>query len=513
MIRRLEAGESASAVLGASYEHLLRPGGMSADPNVSRAAALETATISDALDRLGIVGQCRGIQGRDPDFRMAGRAFTMRCGPASTPPGTVGDYIDDVPAGAIVVIDNGGRTEATIWGDILTEIAHRRGLGGTLIDGISRDVHLCRALGYPVFGRGHWMRTGKDRVQVEELGCAVDIGGARVAPGDNRARRSRRRGGHPRRARGGRARRGRGDPCRGAGDPRRCAIGHAPGGGAPPPRLPRLADTERRMIIDCHGHISAPVELWAYKAGLLSHRGAHGRGGVHVSDGELIAAAHKKEVWPDGHIELLHSHGTDMQLISPRPYQMMSSARPRKVVHWFCEEVNTLIHRPVPAHPRRVHSVAGLPQAAGEPIEAVFAEIDRCVSLGFKGFLLNPDPFENGTEEAPGLGDRYWYPLYEKLCALDMRRTSTPPDRNRSARPTRCTSSTRNRSRSTRSPIPRCSTISPASRSSSATAAGRCPISSAASNRARCARRPASRSGCASSTSIPCSTPKARCGC
>jgi len=157
---------------------------MTEDRNIVRAAKLDTATVSDALDKLGIVGQCYQIQGRDPAFRMAGRAFTMRCGPAATPPGTVGDYIDDVPAGSVVVIDNGGREDATIWGDILTEIAHRRGLAGTLIDGISRDVALCRKLGYPVFSRGHWMRTGKDRVQVEEMDCVVTIGGARVAPGD-----------------------------------------------------------------------------------------------------------------------------------------------------------------------------------------------------------------------------------------------------------------------------------------------------------------------------------------
>jgi regulator of RNase E activity RraA len=108
----------------------------------------------------------------------------MLCGPASNPPGTVGDYIDDVPEGGVVVIDNGGRDDATIWGDILTEIAHRRGLGGTVIDGISRDVKLCRELGYPVFSKGHWMRTGKDRVQVEKMDCPVNIGGARVQPGD-----------------------------------------------------------------------------------------------------------------------------------------------------------------------------------------------------------------------------------------------------------------------------------------------------------------------------------------
>lgn len=154
------------------------------DTNVLRAGKLETATISDALDRLGIVGQCHGIKGRDPDFRMAGRAFTMRCGPSSSPPGTVGDYIDDVPEGAVVVIDNRGRTDATIWGDILTEIAHRRQLAGTVIDGISRDVHLCRSLGYPIFSIDHWMRTGKDRVQVDEMNCVVAIGGARVTPGD-----------------------------------------------------------------------------------------------------------------------------------------------------------------------------------------------------------------------------------------------------------------------------------------------------------------------------------------
>ncbi|MBN8829139.1 MAG: RraA family protein [Sphingomonadales bacterium] len=157
---------------------------MAEDKNVARAAKLDTATLSDALDRLGVVGQCYRIAGRDPTFEMTGRAFTMLCGPAAKPPGTVGDYIDDVPEGHVVVIDNGGREDATIWGDILTEIAHRRGLAGTVIDGISRDVALCRKLRYPVFSKGHWMRTGKDRVQVDQMDVPVNIGGARVQPGD-----------------------------------------------------------------------------------------------------------------------------------------------------------------------------------------------------------------------------------------------------------------------------------------------------------------------------------------
>ena len=154
------------------------------DNNVARAARLDTPTLSDALDKLGIVGQCYKIKPRDASFRMAGRAWTLKYGPAAQPCGTVGDYIDDVAPGSVVVLDNNGREDATVWGDILTEIAHRRGIAGTVINGINRDTHLCLSLGYPVFSIDHWMRTGKDRVQVEATGVPVTIGGARVAPGD-----------------------------------------------------------------------------------------------------------------------------------------------------------------------------------------------------------------------------------------------------------------------------------------------------------------------------------------
>ena len=154
------------------------------DLGVSRSSRLDTATLSDALDRLGIVGQCYQLKALDLSFRLSGRAFTVLYGPAANPSGTVGDYIDDVPPGHVVVLDNGGRTDVTVWGDILTETAHRRGVAGTVIDGVSRDIDLCLKLGFPVYNRGNWMRTGKDRVQVEGINVAVSIGNARVRPGD-----------------------------------------------------------------------------------------------------------------------------------------------------------------------------------------------------------------------------------------------------------------------------------------------------------------------------------------
>ena len=154
------------------------------DINVERAAKLDTATLSDALDRHGLNGQCYRIKPRSSTFRMTGRAWTLKYGPAGSPPGTVGDYIDDVAPGSVIVLDNGGRDNVTVWGDILTEVAHRKGIAGTVIDGINRDVALCLDLGYPIYSRASWMRTGKDRVQVEATQIPVSIGDARVCPGD-----------------------------------------------------------------------------------------------------------------------------------------------------------------------------------------------------------------------------------------------------------------------------------------------------------------------------------------
>jgi 4-hydroxy-4-methyl-2-oxoglutarate aldolase len=154
------------------------------DQNVQRASKLDTTALSDALDRLGIPGQCLNIKPLDHRFRLAGRAFTLLYGPAGIPPGTVGDFIEDVPEGSVVVIDNGGRENATVWGDILTMVAHHRKIAGTVIDGACRDTNLAREINYPIFSRSYSMRTGKDRVQLETLNGPVNIGDARILPGD-----------------------------------------------------------------------------------------------------------------------------------------------------------------------------------------------------------------------------------------------------------------------------------------------------------------------------------------
>lgn len=142
------------------------------------------SVVSDALDRLGLAGQVEGIHAVGPATTLCGPAFTIRMAPVQEHPRSVGDYIDDVPAGAIVCIDNGGRTDTTVWGGLLTFTAHAKKIGGTVIDGVCRDSEELQDVPYPLFAKNVHMRTGKDRVQAEEYNVVVSLGTARVSPGD-----------------------------------------------------------------------------------------------------------------------------------------------------------------------------------------------------------------------------------------------------------------------------------------------------------------------------------------
>ena len=83
------------------------------------------------------------------------------------------------------------------------------------------------------------------------------------------------------------------------------------------------------MVIDSHGHVTAPDSLYVYKAQILAHRGAHGRGGNLAVDDDVKEALNSPVFGGSSHLQQLKEVGTDLQLISPRPYQMMTSENPR----------------------------------------------------------------------------------------------------------------------------------------------------------------------------------------
>ena len=154
---------------------------------MDRLARLDTASVSDALDSLGVGGVLAGIAPRVPGARAAGRAFTVTYQPvdhAEKGFRNAANYLDDVPEGSFVVVDNAGSTTCTNWGSLLTNLAQRRGVRGTALHGSARDIAEIRAAGYPLFSTGATMVSGKNRVELAATGRDVVVGDVTVRPGD-----------------------------------------------------------------------------------------------------------------------------------------------------------------------------------------------------------------------------------------------------------------------------------------------------------------------------------------
>jgi regulator of RNase E activity RraA len=151
---------------------------------LARFAALPTSTLSDALDRLRTTGAVEGLRPTLAGSRMAGQAVTLLYLPVGIEGGTVGDYLHLAEPGDVLALDNRGRTDCTVWGNILTEVAKKKGLAGTVIDGVNRDINESRDIGYPIWARASHMLTGKDRVMLQAVNVPVCLGRIRVEAGD-----------------------------------------------------------------------------------------------------------------------------------------------------------------------------------------------------------------------------------------------------------------------------------------------------------------------------------------
>jgi 4-oxalmesaconate hydratase len=167
------------------------------------------------------------------------------------------------------------------------------------------------------------------------------------------------------------------------------------------------------MIIDSHAHVVLPPESYKYMAELVASR-ANPSASPSLTD-EAVRKAGQTI------IDIMDKVGTDIQFLSPRPYMQMHSVKPAKVTALWTRHMNDLIHRTVQMFPKRFRGVAGLPQYRDESPANCFAELEfRVKDQGFIGCLLNPDPTEGDAAPPPGLGDEFWWPLYDKLCELDI---------------------------------------------------------------------------------------------
>src|SRR3989441_8016687 len=158
----------------------------SPDPTVEAYLRLSTCNISDALDRLHLQGAPGGILPLWPGCRkIAGRAMTMRLvpqGPVSAVHGTL-RAITEAHPGDIVVIDHEGRMDVNSWGGIAAFTSAQRGLGGVIIDGVTRDVDEMKSLGFSAYGRGIIHQSIRGRCAFGGHGSEVGVARARGAAG------------------------------------------------------------------------------------------------------------------------------------------------------------------------------------------------------------------------------------------------------------------------------------------------------------------------------------------
>ena len=145
---------------------------------------LSTPCVSDALDTMRIRCGCAGLMPIIQGKKFVGPAFTVEYGPIGQVKTGAGDYIDETKPGDVIVIANGAKTFCTAWGGLLSTVAKKKGVAGTVIDGVCRDVDVIREVDYPMYTKGHYMVTGKDRIQMLSYQKPISFCDIQVHPGD-----------------------------------------------------------------------------------------------------------------------------------------------------------------------------------------------------------------------------------------------------------------------------------------------------------------------------------------
>lgn len=154
---------------------------------LDRLSRLDSCAVSDAMDRLGLVGAVSGLEPRSVRRRIAGRVRTVRLGPAegkSAPRHLCTTAVEASDAGDVIVIEQRTGIEAAGWGGILSIGALAKGIAGVIVDGPARDIDEAAELGFPVYARSVTARTARGRIIEVATGEPVRIGDVVVSPGD-----------------------------------------------------------------------------------------------------------------------------------------------------------------------------------------------------------------------------------------------------------------------------------------------------------------------------------------
>lgn len=150
------------------------------DPDMVRQLeSLGVATVYEASGRKGLVDA--DLIQVIPGSRAAGPARTAICGQGDNR--GVHAAMAAVRPGDVLVLTMPTPAPVALVGELLATQAKAQGAIALLVDAAVRDVEELRGLGLPVWCR--WIRAaGATKTQRADLDTVVEVGGAKIAPGD-----------------------------------------------------------------------------------------------------------------------------------------------------------------------------------------------------------------------------------------------------------------------------------------------------------------------------------------
>lgn len=140
-------------------------------------ADLETSMLADINKHIRAMDA--GIKRINPGRKLLGRARTASCRNDFL---TVMRILADAEAGDVLVIDGCGGHLA-LAGEMFALEAHRKQLGGIIVDGMVRDSAAMQDIDLPVYARAVHPVAGTIQA-IGDIQTTVSCGGVVVSPGD-----------------------------------------------------------------------------------------------------------------------------------------------------------------------------------------------------------------------------------------------------------------------------------------------------------------------------------------
>jgi regulator of RNase E activity RraA len=169
---------------------------------------LFSAVIGDVMDTIGLQRQFLppAIVPLDRSMVVCGRAMTVveadiaesdnvgagnsdttiaasRNSHIARPFGLMMDALDDLKTDEVYIC-TGASPSYALWGELMSVRAIKCGAAGAVVSGYSRDTRSVLALGFSLFSHGSYAQDQGPRGKVIDFRVPIQVGQARVAPGD-----------------------------------------------------------------------------------------------------------------------------------------------------------------------------------------------------------------------------------------------------------------------------------------------------------------------------------------